>query len=224
MLALYEWGRDYGSEAYLHVGLAVRSAQALELHEDTLERSWDTLDAARRSLKPLYNVKPDEEELLDPDTAEAFIAEETRRRTFWSCVVLDQYLSSGGRRPAMIRTESVALQLPCSEKAWVFGTRTTTQRLDGKLSTACMHELLTIQRRLYRLWCEEARDGTRDGRPLEGEANTASKDEADSAIMSELEQDEPLQSRLVRIAELWGQVVQWSCLSGSRFVLPPLLL
>jgi hypothetical protein len=52
-----------------------------------------------------------------------FIQQESRRRTFWSCFIMDRYLSVGKRRPRMIQLDDIkdAIQVPCSEKNFISG-------------------------------------------------------------------------------------------------------
>ena len=209
MLALHEWSRNRTEEAYQYVGLAMRGAYTLGLHEvDKAASSWDVNDAAWRAMLPLRSANTAEqghentaENLQDPDSADAVIDEETHRRTFWSCFLLDQYLSVGGRRPPAISARTLGCQLPCGERAWVFGLRTCTRCLDGSVSD--IRGLLRVKRSLH-----QHRKG----------AEIRNEDDMHATVMDELGQDEPLLSRVIRAAEIWGWVAQWSCSGGFRFV------
>ena len=60
--------------------------------------------------------------------SQAFVAREIKRRTMWSCFILDRYLSSGRARPQM-SVETLHIQLPCSEEDFRFGTNVKTEFL-----------------------------------------------------------------------------------------------
>ena len=60
-----------------------------------------------------------------------FIMEETRRRTFWSCFIIDRYISSGDYKTRSILMDDplVLVQLPCSEDRFDLGLKTKTRKL-----------------------------------------------------------------------------------------------
>ena len=228
MLALHEWGTGQGAQANQCLGLAVRGAQTLGLHqEDGSDDSWDLVEALVRGLAPVPYLGidgqtsnsggADREMLLDPDGAEAFIAEETRRRTFWSCFILDRYMASGARRPTMIRPDDVQLQLPCGEKTWAFGTRACTSGLQNLPHG--MSYMLPAKRTLYRQlkdgagvrMMDELRRVVKEAHGSGGYMDHA----GDDAVVNEDEQNESPLSRMVRLVDMWEQVVRWS-LSGGR--------
>lgn len=60
--------------------------------------------------------------------SQAFVSREIKRRTMWSCFILDRYLSSGRARPQM-SVETLHIQLPCSEEDFRFGTNVKTEFL-----------------------------------------------------------------------------------------------
>ena len=212
MLSLHEWGGGNGDDAYAYVGLAIRGAHLLGLHEEDKEPGrWDEMDLAWRSTTPLQET---ERGLHDPDSAEAFIDEETRRRTWWSCYLLDQCLSSGSRRPPMIREDDIGVQLPCGERAWIFGIRSRCSHFGTKgLDTMTA---VRAKRRLYRQWRQErgAESGGQADADLQADARIDAQ--AEDAVVVEHGSDESLQSRVIRSAEIWGQVARWSCSGGLR--------
>ncbi|KIH88911.1 c6 zinc finger domain containing protein [Sporothrix brasiliensis 5110] len=57
---------------------------------------------------------------------EEIATSEVRRRTMFSCFVLDRMLACGKNRSAMIRSENVKIQLPCSEIAFDLSFETFT--------------------------------------------------------------------------------------------------
>jgi hypothetical protein len=107
MLGLYEWGQTRGLSAWVHVGIAIRLAQSMGLaYED---------DVDTRVLKPVSRrigpPLPDREEAIE---------KEVRRRTLWSCFIMDRMLSAGRYRPTMIATEKLRVQLPCTDDQFLF--------------------------------------------------------------------------------------------------------
>jgi len=58
-----------------------------------------------------------------------FIAQETRRRLMWSCVLLDGHFSVGLREYQMCPRDVIEIQLPCPEQAFQDGTPTITAPL-----------------------------------------------------------------------------------------------
>jgi hypothetical protein len=59
---------------------------------------------------------------------EAFVSREIKRRTMWSCFVIDRYLSSGRARPQM-DVGTLHIQLPCSADDFRLGTDVKTEFL-----------------------------------------------------------------------------------------------
>lgn len=57
---------------------------------------------------------------------EAIVSSEVRRRTMFSCFVLDRMLACGKNRSTMIRSENIKIQLPCSEIAFDLSFKTFT--------------------------------------------------------------------------------------------------
>jgi hypothetical protein len=50
---------------------------------------------------------------LDINARVTSIERETRRRLFWTCYLLDRFLSCGSRRPCLISDRAILLRLPC---------------------------------------------------------------------------------------------------------------
>ena len=106
MLGLYEWGQTRGLSAWVYVGIAMRLAQSMGLaYED---------DSENRTFKSAISRKPGSN---DRDNA---IEKEVRRRTLWSCFVMDRMLSAGKYRPTMISAKELKVQLPCSDDQFLF--------------------------------------------------------------------------------------------------------
>ena len=228
MLGLHEWGLCKGIKAWIHVGLAIRMAQAMGLQfEDDIDvEPWALSSAMRIEAQHLGiggSTRPSNEP-LDPASAEAFIDEEMRRRTFWSCFVMDRYLSSGKYRPAMLSLDDLKLQLPCGERAWVFGDRVCT----GLISGACSGtgERAKIRARLFRRWRVGKGVGSADkfgGTEAPGSLNNVKEeDDGDGTrVPCECGPEEGLLSRFVRMVEIWGKIAKWSCAGGRRYVRTP---
>ncbi|KAL2267002.1 hypothetical protein VTJ83DRAFT_4279 [Remersonia thermophila] len=108
MLGLYEWSQARpkvgGMAAWMFVGVAIRMAQALGLGDGDCEpgrvfREPRPPGQARQAMPPGQRI----------------IAREIRRRTMFSCLILDRLLGCGRDRVSTIRSEDLQIQLPCSE-------------------------------------------------------------------------------------------------------------
>ncbi|KAL1910170.1 hypothetical protein Sste5344_004082 [Sporothrix stenoceras] len=60
------------------------------------------------------------------EAIESIVTSEVRRRTMFSCFVLDRMLACGKNRSTMIRSENIKVQLPCSEIAFDLSFQTFT--------------------------------------------------------------------------------------------------
>ncbi|KAG0653019.1 putative transcriptional regulatory [Hyphodiscus hymeniophilus] len=116
MLGLYEWGQSRGLSAWVYVGIAMRLAQSMGLAYD----DGDDHRAFKRSTLRGngHNVR------------ENAIEKEVRRRTLWSCFIMDRMLSAGKYRPTMISTNQLEVQLPCSDDQFLFVRDVFTGFLD----------------------------------------------------------------------------------------------
>jgi len=110
MLGLYEWSQARpkigGMAAWMYIGVAIRMSQALGLGEGDKdqEKSFRSLAAAVPKAAMTQSQK--------------MIAKEIRRRTMFSCLILDRLLGCGKGRVSTIRSEDLQIQLPCSEVAF----------------------------------------------------------------------------------------------------------
>ncbi|MCJ1472338.1 hypothetical protein MMC13_000985 [Lambiella insularis] len=220
MLGLHEWGMCKGIKAWIHVGLAIRMAQAmgLQFDDDLDEEPW-VLSSAMKIEAQHLGFGGSREYPLDPASSEAFIDEEARRRTFWSCFVMDRYLSSGKFRPAMLTSEDVKLQLPSSEQSFMFGERVCTNLITGKCSgsasrvkrKACIFASMKEKREM---WGRERSSyhTKEDGKNYKD----GGSDKDETNIRCEIDADEGLLSRFIRMVEIWGKIAKWSCAGGRR--------
>lgn len=116
MLGLYEWGQARGLSAWVYVGIAMRLAQSMGLaYED---------DDDNRTFKPSPFRKN------GANVRENAIEKEVRRRTLWSCFIMDRMLSAGKYRPTMISVKQLKVQLPCSDDQFLFVRDVATGFLD----------------------------------------------------------------------------------------------
>ncbi|KAH0551142.1 hypothetical protein GP486_007521, partial [Trichoglossum hirsutum] len=229
MLSLYEWGMCRGVKSWVYGGMATRMAQALGLQfEQDLDDEPLALSSALTAEAHHLGVSTDKRNTRQPplSPSEAFIHQETRRRTFWSCFLLDRYLSSGKYRPQMLDIKDIRVQLPSSEHAFLFGERVRTKLLGEERDEVAGREDLQLQRRTSVLLDEKNghaqegnRDGRRDGARREREQpkndlKGRGKDDEDKGRW-EVGQDEGVQSRVIKIIEIWGRIAKWSC-SGGR--------
>ena len=117
MLGLYEWGQTRGLSAWVYVGIAMRLAQSMGLaYED---------DSDNRTFKLTFLRKN------AVDVRQSAIDKEVRRRTLWSCFVMDRMLSAGKYRPTMISAKQLKVQLPCSDDQFLFVHDVQTGFLDS---------------------------------------------------------------------------------------------
>lgn len=116
MLGLYEWGQTRGLSAWVYIGIAMRLAQSMGLaYED---------DDNNRTFKP----SPLRNQVAN--VRENAIEKEVRRRTLWSCFIMDRMLSAGKYRPTMISVGQLKVQLPCSDDQFLFVRDVATGFLD----------------------------------------------------------------------------------------------
>lgn len=212
MLGLHEWGMCKGVKAWIYVGTAIRMAQAMGLqYEDEVENvPWGISSTMRFEAQHL-GFRTGRESPLDPASSEAFVGEEIRRRTVWSCFIMDRYLSSGKFRPTMLAVDDIRVQLPSSDNAFAFGERVCTSLIDGKcshsgaraaararmLSTA-RHRVMPENKQITKL---EPDSSDRDYE------NTTGKEE-EPRVPCKMGSDESILSRFVRMVEIWGKIAK----------------
>ena len=135
-----------------------------------------------------------------------FVEEETKRRIFWGLFILDRYLSSGKYRPQMIRVDDVRLQLPSSERSFLFGEKVRTAKLDSA-------ETSSEIRRDARSHSPIARKA--NGDIYVGRARVAATEDEQYGRWEKGSQ-EGVVSRYVKAIDLYGTVIKWSCSGGRR--------
>jgi hypothetical protein len=97
MLTGHSWGAGEGRRAWVYLGMAVRMAQVLGLFEEPPPAT----------------------------TREDFIDAEERRRTAWTCFLMDSLLSGGKGRDRMLSGDKMRIQLPCAVRKtrWLIAGR-----------------------------------------------------------------------------------------------------
>lgn len=137
MLGLYDWGQTRGMSSWLYVGLAIRLAFPMGLaFEDDPNKllPQDSVGRHRNGTKTSATPREDA------------IEKEVRRRTLWSCFIMDRMLGAGKERPTMINVDLLRVQLPCSDDQFLFVHDVKTGFLNSHWldGTAVQHELTSV--------------------------------------------------------------------------------
>ncbi|KAJ6141595.1 hypothetical protein N7470_009985 [Penicillium chermesinum] len=210
MLALHEWGMCRGKSAWVYSGMAIRLAQAMGLPFE-LENEFPARDFS--ALSPYLKTEVDQFGLRRVETKEPtsddIIAQETKRRTFWACFILDRCLSSGKYRPRMIQVKDLDIQLP-SDNAFAFGERVRTARLSEP--TARRPQSFGSQGVQIPKTCPT--NGTPDNKAWSPVSRRKSSE--DDVDRWEVGAEESVLSRVIRIIRIWGSIAKWSCAGGRR--------
>lgn len=207
MLGLHEWGMCRGAKAWLTIGAAIRQAQAmglqyeLDLDDEPLSRSL-ALDCEAERLG-IGNRKSSWAD--GRDDGNMFIQQEIRRRTFWSCYIMDRYLSSGKYRPQMLQAKELRIQLPASERSFLFAEKVRTLMLGEEENDE-----------VGRAEMQRQKSVALGGSPEPDSKDGVADDDEDRPPL-ETGADEGLVSRYIKILEIYGKVVKWSCAGGRRY-------
>jgi hypothetical protein len=185
MLALHEWGNCEGIKAWKFLGEALRCAQLIGLHLDLCD------PGLKHSL-----VRPDEQ-LPGASAEDACIESETQRRILWSCYLLERCLSSGTFRPTVLRNGDIKIQLPSSERSFLFGQ---------KVRTAFIADALVDVRSFL------------NGENNSGASSSPSLVNPESDTIWETGPNEGIVSRCIKASEVYNQVVKWACAGGRLSV------
>ena len=111
ILGLHEFGTCQGGRSWMFGGMAQRMAYALQLHKD--------LDH-----DPKSRGGNEKHELT-------FTDREIRRRTMWSCFLMDRFNSSGTDRPIFVGEQYIRAQLPIKDNYFQMEVTGPTEDLDG---------------------------------------------------------------------------------------------
>ncbi|KAI1658459.1 fungal-specific transcription factor domain-containing protein [Daldinia decipiens] len=152
MLGLYDWSqtlpRTGGLGAWMYVGLAIRMAQYLGLG---FSDSLDSEDDQSKSL------------------SQKALEKEVRRRTMFSCFILDRMLSCGKERVSIIQSEDIKIQLPCSEDKFDLGMEARTGFLKDRGRHGVDDSVLARFIQLVDIWGEISKFSSSGGRLNEKE-------------------------------------------------------
>lgn len=157
---------------------------------------------------------------LNPETAgsklaavrgEAFIEQEVKRRTFWSCFIMDRYLSSGKYRPQILTVHELRIQLPSSDRAFLFGEKVRTELLSKEIDdlasrSEAQGEQMTIASRGAHEY-SHSHPSPSLGAPQRDERE---------GLRWEVGTSEGVISRFIKALDLYGRIVKWSCAGGRR--------
>ncbi|KAK7420075.1 hypothetical protein QQX98_002937 [Neonectria punicea] len=111
MLGLFEWSQrtpSGGPASWMYVGIAIRMAQALKLGLD--DQLFRGQGYPSRGGNPAQRARG--------SSSEIGIIREIRRRTMFSCLILDRMMACGNDRVSMIQPNTIRIQLPCTEMAF----------------------------------------------------------------------------------------------------------
>jgi hypothetical protein len=138
------------------------------------------------------------------------VEEETKRRVFWGLFIMDRYLSSGKYRPQMIKVEDIRIQLPSSERSYMFKERVRTALLSDSLM-----EMDARQDTHSRHTSSPHRSS--NGAGTSASANNSAHFQEDERLGKwEIGLDEGIISRYIRAIDLYGKIIRWSCSGGRR--------
>jgi len=112
LLGLHEFGTCQGGRSWMFGGMAQRMAYALQLHKEN-------------EVDPLVN-EADRKPLSATDR-------EIRRRTMWSCFLMDRFNSSGSDRPLFVHEQYIEVQLPVKEHLYLHEIYAPTENLEGNI-------------------------------------------------------------------------------------------
>ena len=179
MLGFHEWTELQGQMGFIKIRTAISCAQALRYQDNTL------LEQA--TYAKIRDCKDDNAK------SDMLIDREIERRTFWSCFILDRYVSCGSARPQMLYIASTKkVQLPCSESAFQYGRKIQT-RLLGETDEMYSQRRSKLNGASKQLWDSEA-----------------------ESIEWEFGKDEGELSLYIQAVGLFGEVTEWACAGGRR--------
>ncbi|KAI1207087.1 fungal-specific transcription factor domain-containing protein [Annulohypoxylon truncatum] len=157
MLGLYEWSQTRpktgGLGAWMYVGLAIRMAQYLRLGLGDVPESGDP----HAKVLELQNRNSCHQSQIALD-------KEVRRRTMFSCFILDRMISCGKERMSIVRPEDIHIQLPCSEDKFDLAMEVPTGFLEDKIRHGMDDSVLSRFIQLVDLWGEVSRFSSDGGR------------------------------------------------------------
>lgn len=98
LLTLHMYSTCKGPRSWIYIGMAIRMAQEIGLHK--------------------VDETPVGAQYTKDKSEAAFIQKEIRRRTFWSCFLLDRSSACAVGRPTLIDEDDCDVRFPCNEAIW----------------------------------------------------------------------------------------------------------
>jgi len=210
MLVLHDWGNCQGQKAWVSLGVAIRYAQILGFqYERDLDDEPHALSQALKSEADRMGLEQ-HRKIARPSlsSSEEFIHQEIQRRTFWSCFVLDRYISSGKYRPQMLNVHDLRIQLPSTDRAFLFGEKVRTLLLGEEQGDTDARAEAQSKR------LSSTTLGNGDLRPSPSSDGRLHDDT--QGARWEISTEEGVLSRYIRVIDLYGKLVRWSCGGGRR--------
>ena len=164
MLGLHEWGHSLGVSAWLHIGNATRLAQVMALfHADGHKASESSTHSTSEETQLDKNTPPPDESVV--------LQREIRRRTVWSCFIMDRLLASGKNRISMLQATELNVQLPCSERQFLHIQEVETAFLEKSIQHGSVksEDVLTKYIRLIDIFGRFSVWSHKGGRRTEGQ-------------------------------------------------------
>lgn len=181
LLSVAEWGNGDKIPSFMHMGIAVRMAGILRLHQE---------DA--------YNVPAGA-------SADEVVSSEVARRTFW-VIISQESLHSGAMTPASFSLSDITALLPCDEGDFAFGiipkeraalSGTLAAKYDESLTWLPSRSLFATLIQAHTLWGQCARASTRNGNegPLRAPWQPSSRFAELSFALQQWEENTPQRHR-----------------------------
>ncbi|KAF2723862.1 hypothetical protein K431DRAFT_292163 [Polychaeton citri CBS 116435] len=217
MLAYHDWGSYKGLSAWAKLGAAKNLAHAIGLgHEDRpadkhllstqneKQGSQSTISGSEKGLTPSPS---------HTQTEQLNIWQEIKRRTFWSCFILDRYLSVGKNRPTNIQIKHLRIPLPASEDSFLHGEKVRTLMLT-KEGSGMNWRPTDAEAAMSSPSDDESEDGYDSDSPLPVKPSETRTDRDSEAL--EAGDTEGLMSRYIKILQIYRQLAGWATAGGRR--------
>ncbi|KAI0161621.1 fungal-specific transcription factor domain-containing protein [Hypoxylon sp. FL1284] len=157
MLGLYEWSQTEpktgGLSAWMYVGVAIRMAQYLGLGFGDISESGEV---QTKIVEPQRRGSFQQSQLA--------LDKEVKRRTMFSCFILDRMLSCGKNRISIVNSDDLQIQLPCSEDKFDLAMEVPTGFLKDRARHGLDDSVLSRFIQLVDIWGEISKFSSEGGR------------------------------------------------------------
>jgi hypothetical protein len=207
-LGFHRWSDLKGQKGWILMASAVNYTRISRYQYDEARRTKAKIDKTRRGkTEKEGSTKDDDDEFTQQ---EHFIDREIHRRTFWSCFILDRYLSCGKDRPQLLAKRECNIPLPCSDKAFSRGQKVRTRHLgenDEKYAQRRQRSEDSIRRSHEHAKIFHQNDN-----------QVVEIDEVEKELDGEWEvgNDENELNQYIQAAEHFGRCLEWSNRRGRR--------